>query len=137
MLIAQVRSGRRVGIRLSPHGRVVASLSSQTEFGSPQTFAVTRALPGRRFAVLSTALPNGCAGWIDARPGTLRLSRTRVTLDIDLSTRMLRVRVGAAVGVSVRVGIGAHGTPTPIGRFAVTDKLNGPAYSPAHRSEEH
>jgi len=132
MLIAQVRSGRRVGIRLSPHGRVVASLSSQTEFGSAQTFAVTRALPGRRFAVVSTALPNGRVGWIDARPGTLRLSRTRVTLDVDLSTRMLRVRVGARVVLSVRVGIGAPGTPTPIGRFAVTDKLNGAGYSPVY-----
>ena len=129
MLIAQVRAGHRVGIRLSPHGRVVASLSSRTEFGSPQTFAVTRALPGRRFAVVSTAVPNGRVGWIDVRPGTLRLSRTRVTLDVDLSTRVLRVRVGERVVRTVQVGIGAPGTPTPTGRFAVTDKLNGAAYS--------
>jgi lipoprotein-anchoring transpeptidase ErfK/SrfK len=132
MLIARVRPGHSVGIRFSPRGRVVASLSSRTEFGSPQTFAVTRALPGRRFAVVSTALPNGRVGWIDARRGTLRLSRTRVTIDVDLSTRLLRVRVGARVVRSVRVGIGAPGTPTPIGRFAVTDKLNGAAYSPVY-----
>ena len=30
---------------------------------------------------------------------------------------------------SFQVGIGAPGTPTPVGRFAVTDKLNGAAYS--------
>jgi hypothetical protein len=131
-LIARVRPGRRVGIRLSPRGRVVTWLSSRTEFGSPQTFAVTRALPGRRFAVVSTALPNGRVGWIDARPGALRLSSTRVTIDVDLSTRLLRVRVARRVVLSAHVGIGAAGTPTPIGRFAVTDKLNGAAYSPVY-----
>jgi L,D-transpeptidase catalytic domain len=131
-LIAHVKRGHRVGIRLRPHGPVVTWLSSRTEFGSPQTLAVTRTLPGRRFAVVSAALPNGRVGWIDARPGTLRLSRTRVTLDVDLSTRVLRVRVGARVLRSFKVGTGAPGTPTPTGRFAVTDKLNGAAYSSAY-----
>ena len=130
--IARIRSGRKVGLRLRPTGRIVAWLSSRTEFGSPQTFAVTRMLPGRRFGVVSTALANGRVGWIDARPGALRLSRTRVTLEVDLSQRVLRVRVGSRVVRSVRVGIGAPGTPTPTGRFAVTDKLNGAAYSPVY-----
>jgi hypothetical protein len=131
-VIARIRSGRKVGLRLRPTGPVVAWLSSQTEFGSPQTFAVTRMLPGRRFGVVSTALANGRVGWIDARPGALRLSRTRVTLDVDLSRRVLRVLVGGKVMRSMRVGIGAPGTPTPRGRFAVTDKLNGAAYSPVY-----
>ena len=131
-LIARVRPGKRVALRLSPNGPVIAWLSSRTEFGSPQTFAVTRRLPGRRFAVVSTALGNGRVGWISPRPGTLRLSRTRLTLDVDLSRRLLRVRSGALVLRSFRVGIGARGTPTPIGRFAVTDKLNGAPYSPVY-----
>jgi hypothetical protein len=131
-LIARVAPGHRVGIRLRPRGPVVAWLSSRTEFGSPRTFAVTQALPGRRFAVVSTALPNGRVGWIDARAGTLRLSRTSIALDVDLSTRVLRVREGARVVRSLRVGVGAPGTPTPTGRFAVTDKLNGAAYSPVY-----
>jgi hypothetical protein len=130
-LVARVRPGRRVGLRLRPGGPVVAWLPSRTEFGSPQTFAVTRTLPGRRFAVVSTALGNGRVGWISARPGELRLSRSRLTLDIDLSTRLLSVRSGARVLGSFRVGIGAPGTPTPVGRFAVTDKLNG-AFSPVY-----
>jgi L,D-transpeptidase catalytic domain len=131
-LIARVQAGRRVGLRLSPNGRVVTWLSSQTEFGSPQTFAVTRMLPGRRFAVVSTALGNGRVGWISARPGELRLSRTRLMLDVDLSSRLMRVRSGRRVLLSFRVGIGAPGTPTPVGRFAVTDKLSGAAYSPVY-----
>jgi lipoprotein-anchoring transpeptidase ErfK/SrfK len=131
-LIARIRPGRRVGLRLTPNGRVVAWLSSRTEFGSPQTLAVTRMLPGRRFRAVSTALGNGRAGWIAAQPGDLRLSRTSLTLDVDLSRRLLRVRSGAQVLHSFRVGIGAPGTPTPVGRFAVTDKLNGASYSPVY-----
>jgi hypothetical protein len=131
-LIAHIRAGRRVALRLNPNGRAVGWLTSRTEFGSPQTVAVTRALPGRRYAVVSTALPNGRLGWIDAHRGALRLSRTRLTLDIDLSRRVLRVLVGTRVARSIRVGIGAPGTPTPTGRFAVTDKLDGAAYSPVY-----
>jgi L,D-transpeptidase catalytic domain len=131
-LIAHVRPGRRVGLRLAPNGPIVAWLSSRTEFGSPQTLAVTRILPGRRLRVVSTALGNGRVGWISARPGALRLSRTRLTLDVDLSSRLLHVRVGARVVRTFKVGIGSPGSPTPIGRFAVTDKLNGAAYSPVY-----
>ena len=130
-LIARIRPGRRVGVRLSPDGPVVAWLSSRTEFGSPQTLAVTQMLPGRRFRAVSTSLGNGRVGWISARPGDLRLSRTTLTLEVDLSSRLLRARGRGRVR-SFHVGIGAPGTPTPVGRFAVTDKLNGAAYSPVY-----
>ena len=119
-------------VRRAPHGPVVARVSDRTEFGSPQTFAVNRVLPGRRYRVLSTLLPNGRAGWIDAAPGTFTLSRARVSLEVDLSSGLLRVRRGARVARTIRVGTGAAGTPTPVGRFAVTDKLDGAAYSPVY-----
>ena len=131
-LIARIRPGRTISVQATPNGPVVARLSARTEMGSPQTLAVARALPGRRFAVITTALANGRVGWIDASPGTLRLGRTRTTLDVDLSRRLLRVRIGARVVRRIRVGIGAPGSPTPIGRFAVTDKLNGADYSPVY-----
>jgi lipoprotein-anchoring transpeptidase ErfK/SrfK len=131
-LIARVRTSQRVSVRATPKGPVVARLSSRTELGSPQTLAVTRVLPGSRYAVVTTALPNGRLGWIDAPRGALRLSRTRVTLDVDLSKHRLRVRTGARVVYTIRVGIGAPGSPTPIGRFAITDKLNGADYSPVY-----
>jgi hypothetical protein len=131
-LVASVRPGHQVLLRSAPRGPVVARLTSRTEFGSPRTFAVTRLLPGRRYRVLSTDLPNGRPGWIDAAPGTFTLSHAPVSLEIDLSTRLLRVHRGARVTRTTRVGIGAPGTPTPIGRFAVTDELNGAAYSPVY-----
>ena len=32
----------------------------------------------------------------------------------------------------MRVGIGAPGTPTPTGRFAITDKLSGAGFGPVY-----
>jgi lipoprotein-anchoring transpeptidase ErfK/SrfK len=125
-LVAQIRAGRVVAVRSAPGGPVVARLSSRTEFGSPRTFAVTRA--GRGLRVIATDLPNGRAGWVVA-PRALRLSRTPVTLEVDLSARLLRVRRAGHVVRTVRVGTGAPGTPTPTGRFAITDKLRGSDYS--------
>ena len=56
-------------------------------------------------------------------------SRTGLELDVDLSSRTLVVRTGATVLRRLRVGVGRPGSPTPAGRFAVTDKLDGPSYS--------
>jgi hypothetical protein len=131
-LVARIRSGRDALIRSTPNGPVVARVSSRTEFGSPQTFAVTRVLPGRRYRVVSTLLPNGRTGWIDAAPGTFTLSRARVTLEIDLSAGLLRVHRGARLVKTMRVGTGSNTTPTPTGRFAVTDELDGAADSPVY-----
>ena len=128
-LVARVRPGRVVAVRSAPRGPVIARLSSRTEFGSPRTLAVRPAAGGLR--VITTELPNGRAGWIDA-PRALRLSRTSVTLDVDLSTRTLRVHSAGRVVRALRVGIGAPGTATPIGRFAITDKLRGSDYSAAY-----
>jgi lipoprotein-anchoring transpeptidase ErfK/SrfK len=125
-LVARVRPGRDVLVR---SGGTVARVSSRTEFGSPQTFPVTRLLPGRRYRVL---LADGRSGSIHAAPGTFTLSRARVSLEIDLSARVLRVHRGARVTRVMPLGTGAPATPTPVGRFSVTDKLNGAAYSPVY-----
>jgi hypothetical protein len=126
-LVAVVR--HETVIRSGPSGRVLARLASRTEFGSPQTLAVTRAR-ARGLSVISSALPNGRVGWVDRR--ALSLRRTAISLEIDLSAQLLRVRTGNRVVRQMRVGIGAPGTSTPVGRFAVTDKLNGAAFSPVY-----
>ena len=112
--------------RRPQRGTLVASVRAG------QTFAVTRLLPGRRYRVISTVLANGRTGWIDAKPGTFTLSHAHVSLEVDLSARLLRVHRGSRVTRTIRLGVGAPGTPTPTGRFAVTDKLNGAAYSPVY-----
>jgi lipoprotein-anchoring transpeptidase ErfK/SrfK len=124
--VARPASGRDLVVRSASGGRIVARLGQLTEFGSPQTVSVV-GRRGRWLAVVTTALPNGKVGWVDPRDG-VRLSRTRASLVLDLSARRLVLREGARVLRRMTVGVGRSSSPTPVGRFAVTDKLRGSAY---------
>ena len=128
LLVAPGRSGEIV-VRSRPRGSVVARLGTGTEFGSPTTLAVVRKR-GRWLGVVTTHLPNGRLGWVDRRERPLRYSRTRLSLVVDLSARRLVLKRGDRAVRTMTVGVGRPGSPTPVGRFAVTDKLSGPAYSP-------
>jgi L,D-transpeptidase-like protein len=128
-LVAHVKRGRVVAVRSRPNGRVLASLGSRTEFGSEQALSVVRERRRGWLGVTAPQLPNGRLGWIDARSGALRYSRAPVDLEIDLSRRQLVVRRSGQVIRRVPVSIGRAGSPTPTGRFAVTDKLPGARYS--------
>jgi hypothetical protein len=128
-LVAHVKAGHAVAIRSRPNGRVLASLGSRTEFGSSRALSVIRERRGRWLGVTTPQLPNGKLGWVDARSGALRYSHARVELEIDLSRRQLLVRRAAEILRRMPVSIGRSASPTPSGRFAVTDKLPGPRYS--------
>jgi hypothetical protein len=120
--------GHQLILRSSPGGPVIARLGERTEFGSPQTAAVVRK-HRRWLGVVTTHAPNGKLGWVDTRVGRLRYTRTRLSLVIDLSDRQLVLRSGRRVIRRVTVGVGRPASPTPVGRFAITDKLSGPAFS--------
>jgi hypothetical protein len=122
-----VRAG--VALQARPFGKILERLPARTQFGSPQALSVVRARRGRWLAVTTPELGNGRLGWIDARAGGLSYARTRLALEIDLSRRTLVLREGRRVLRTAAVGIGRPGSPTPTGRFAVTDKLAGAAYS--------
>jgi lipoprotein-anchoring transpeptidase ErfK/SrfK len=83
---------------------------------------------GRWLAVVSTLRPNERLGWVRAR--AVRVTRTQVKLVLDLSRRRLLLRDGRRVVRRMTVGIGRTSSPTPVGRFAVTDKLSGSRYGP-------
>ncbi len=123
--------GSRIVVRSRPGGRVVARLGARTEFGSPTTLAVA-AKRGRWLGVVTTLLPNGRLGWVDPAESAVLPGRTRVRVTIDLSARSLVVSRGDRVLRRVTVAVGAPGSPTPTGRFAVTDKLAGSAFSSAY-----
>jgi L,D-transpeptidase catalytic domain len=129
-LVALVRGG--VALRARPFGPIVERLPARTQFGSPQALSVVRTRHGHWLAVTTPDLGNGTVGWIDARAGGLSYARTRLSLEIDLSQRTLVLRSGRGVLRRASVGIGRPGSPTPTGRFAVTDKLDGAAYSPGY-----
>lgn len=126
-LIAYVRSA--VELRARPGGRVVERLAARTPFGSPQALAVVRLRRGRWLGVTTPGLGNDRLGWVDARAGGLHFARTRLELDLDLSQRVAVLRRGSRVLRRMTVGVGRPGSSTPVGRFAVTDKLSGGSYS--------
>jgi lipoprotein-anchoring transpeptidase ErfK/SrfK len=126
-LIAQVVSGSRVVMRSAPGGPVVTWLGSRTEFGSRRSLAVV-VRRGHWIGVATPELSNGRLGWIDARGATLTYSRTVFRLEVDLSRRELLVHQGRRVMRRFTVSVGRPTSPTPIGRFAVTDTLSSARY---------
>jgi hypothetical protein len=125
--LARVRRGKSIKLRARPGGRTVTRVGSQTEFGSGRVLAVAETR-GRWLGVTTEVRPNGHLGWVDSRSDALKVSRTRVSLHADLSRRRLELRRGRRVVKRINVTIGRPGSPTPTGRFAVTDKLSGARY---------
>jgi hypothetical protein len=131
-VIAHVRSGTVVALRTRPFGRVVARVGAVTRFGSPRALGVVATRHGRWLAVTEAGIGGNRVVWVDARAGGLRYSRTALQLEVDLSERTMTLTRGEAVVRSVDVGVGASDSPTPTGRFAVTDKLAGSDYSTSY-----
>lgn len=125
--ILTVRPGGAVALRSRPGGPVVARDGATTEFGSPQSLAVA-ARRGDWVGVTSDALGNGQLAWIRRGTRSVSAGRTLVSLHVSLSRRLLELRVGRRVVRRVEVGVGQPASPTPQGRFAVTDKLSGAPY---------
>ncbi len=111
---------RPVGLRSAPGGRVLARLATRTEFGSRMALNVVSRRDGW-LEVLATPRPNGRTGWIPA--DAVRLKGTDYEIRIDRSARRLELRRGRRVLRRATVGIGRPANPTPLGRFAVTDRL--------------
>jgi lipoprotein-anchoring transpeptidase ErfK/SrfK len=131
-VIAHVRPGRALALRSRPSGPVVAHVGSSTPFGSQRALGVVTTRRGRWLAVTEAGVGNNRVVWVDAQAGGLRYARTRLEVHLDLSGRTLSVRRD---GVTIRratVAVGRRGSPTPTGRFALTDKLSGPAYSSSY-----
>lgn len=71
--------------------------------------------------VIATELPNGRRGWI--RAAHADVGRTGWSVHVDRSARRLVLRHDGRRVRSFRVAVGRAATPTPVGRYAVTDKL--------------
>lgn len=107
-------------LRSSPGGKARLRASRRTEFGSPRVLAVVRRR-GAWLGVQAAELGNGEIGWI--RRSQVKLGRTSFSLHADLTGRELSVFRGGRLVRRVQVTVGAAETPTPTGRFAVTDRL--------------
>jgi lipoprotein-anchoring transpeptidase ErfK/SrfK len=112
---------RRTTLRASPDGRVVARIGPRTEFGSRRVLAVT-ARRGGWLRVTASELDNGERAWL--RASAARLGGTDIWIRVDRSRRELTLRDDRRVLRRMPVAVGRPGTETPLGRFAVTDRLH-------------
>ncbi len=112
---------RPTRLRAAPGGSVVGGVLPRTEFRSATILPVVRQQDGW-LGVISKELPNGRIGWIAANAGLIA-HRTRWSVVASLGRREVVVRRAGRVMQRFRVAIGGASTPTPPGRFAVTDKL--------------
>jgi lipoprotein-anchoring transpeptidase ErfK/SrfK len=131
-VIAQVQPGRELALYDRPFGRVVTRVGSITQFGSRRTFSVATTRRGRWLAVTEAGIAGNRVVWADARARALRYARTRYRLDVDLSTRTLVVRRDGVAVRRLSIDVGRLESPTPTGRFAVTDKLAGSNFSASY-----
>lgn len=111
---------RATSLRSAPNGRVIAQIGRRTEWGSPRVLSIVAARGGW-LGVLAPELRNGEVGWVRRNAG--RIGCVRWSLHVDLSRRLLVVRRSGTPVRKIRVGVGRPQNPTPIGRFAVTDRL--------------
>src|SRR6478672_8365968 len=120
--LAAMASPRGLTLRDRPGGRFVAHLRAETAWGSPTIVWATERR-GRWLGVVSTVLGNNRIAWLDVQHDRPRMWRTQYSLHADLSARTLELLRGSRVVKRMSVGVGGPGTPTPVGRFSVTDKL--------------
>ena len=80
-------------------------------------------------AVTSEALPNGRFGWVEFGRD-VSLQRVQWKLRASLSRRRLYVSRDGRIVRTIPIGIGVATSPTPLGRFAIAEKLTG-AFGPA------
>jgi L,D-transpeptidase-like protein len=118
-----------LALHASPAGPVVTTLGRRGLFGGPLELSVV-SRRGRWLGVTSEALPNGRLGWVDASRG-VSVSTIQTAIEVDLAARRLTVLRAGRVVRRIAVAIGRADTPTPVGRFAVTEKLPGARYSVA------
>ena len=116
-------------LRASPAGRAIVRVGPRGPLGGPLVFGVI-GVRGSWVQVTAEALPNGRHGWVEFGRD-VSVQPVEWTLRASLSRRVLYVLRGSRLVRTIPVGIGAPGSPTPMGRFALAEKLTGP-FGPAY-----
>jgi hypothetical protein len=123
--IVWVREGQHVEIRTGPGGgEMLRTVGAHTEFGSRRVFSVVRS-EGRWAGVSTPFAGNGALGWVELDPKRLKSGWVPNEIVVDLSSFTAALVRGDHVLRRFAVTVGAPGSPTPTGRFAVTDTFRG------------
>ncbi|MBV8598782.1 MAG: L,D-transpeptidase [Actinobacteria bacterium] len=111
-----------LALHAAPGGPVLAKVGRTTSFGTPVVLGVVARRTGW-FGVTTDAVPNGKVGWVRSRDAVVGVVHDAIR--VSLSAKKLELYAGGRLVRSYVVGIGAASSPTPVGRFAVAEKLPG------------
>jgi lipoprotein-anchoring transpeptidase ErfK/SrfK len=105
-------------VRVRPGGRVIGTIADTTPLGTPTwSWAMARR---RHWARVALAwMPSRQQGWI--RLAGRRRVRTPYWVKADLSSRRVQLMRGRRAQAKFSAAIGAPSSPTPTGRYVVTD----------------
>ena len=117
-----------VVLRAEPGGRPLLRVGPRGPLGGPLVLGVV-AVRGCWVEVTAEALPNGHYAWAEFGRD-VAVHPIQWTLRASLSRRVLELLRDGRIVRTIRVGIGAPSSPTPVGHFAVAEKLTGP-FGPA------
>jgi hypothetical protein len=109
-------------VRSSPGGATMAHLPAASPLGARTWLWVLRTSANRRWGrVVLPLKPNGRTGWINLHG--LHTVHTSTWIRVSLHDRRIWLMRGSRPLASFSAAIGAATTPTPAGRFSVTDSL--------------
>ena len=122
-LMARIERPMGVPVFDAPDGRRLGLLPMRTEWGS------RRVLPWLR---VIADVPGGGPAWVLASGNDLSLHPRRYTLVAHRSRGTVTVLDRGHVERTVVAAFGRSDSPTPLGRFAVTDRLSGAGFGGAY-----
>ena len=126
------RIERPTGLRVfdAPGGRPLGLLPMRTEWGSRRVMPVMRN-EGPWLRVIADVAGRD-SGWVLASGNDLSLHPRRYALIAHRSRGTVTVIDRGHVGRTVPAVFGASASPTPLGHFAVTDRLSGAGFGGAY-----
>jgi lipoprotein-anchoring transpeptidase ErfK/SrfK len=109
-------------VRSRPNGRIAGSIPGRTSLGTTTwLWAVETSRDGRWARVILPWRPNGRTGWISLHGR--RTVESRIWVEADISRRRVNLMQGTRKLRSFVAAVGAPTSPTPVGRFSVTDPI--------------
>ena len=121
-----VPGGRRTIAYRDPGRRPFARFGRTNANGVPTVFGVLAAVVNRKcrwtwYRVQLPMRPNGVTGFIRASAAGITTVRARI--EVDVTARRVTLFEDGVEVLSTRAAIGTPRTPTPVGRFYVTQRL--------------
>lgn len=130
-----IRSGHDLVLHDEPdQASPTRNVPALNDFGSALALLVTNDdVPGW-LEVLVPGRPTGATAWLWLEGSGVELRQVDLAIEVDLDARTLTLFEGDEVVLTTPVAVGSEDSPTPVGAFYVTDKLQDPnpdgAYGP-------